>query len=139
MKISFLAASAWLMGAAVAQANVYICTFKPGPRDHWMPTTVTITDPGAGPLPTVWDDMIEKEVGRPIIAEAKVTQARRSYAWELGPVDTSALMQGQFYPTGKIFYTLFIRANNQATLSQGTPGYGGLTDNQLFGACSQQP
>jgi hypothetical protein len=137
MKVS-LATAIWFMGALAAQAETYTCSFVPGARDHWMPATVTITDPGAGALPTVWDEMIEKDVGHPLIAEGKRTRTRRSYSWELGPVDTSRFPNGNSYPTGRVFYTLFIRANNQATLSQGTPGFGGLSDNQLFGSCSQQ-
>jgi hypothetical protein len=128
------------MGAAQAAAagdTVYSCAFKPGPRDYWMPATVTITDPGPGGRPKVWDEMVEKAVGRPVVAELKGNKTRRSYAWEIGPVDISSLPQGTYRMSSEIYYTLLILPDSRATLTTIIPGLF-RSNLHLFGSCTVQ-
>lgn len=122
--------------AAFARDTVYSCTFKPGPWDYWIPSTLTITDPGPGSRPMVWDEMIEKAVGRPVVAEAKVNKSRRTYVWELGPVDTSAFPLGSDFPSSRLFYSVYIGSDHRATLRQDMMGVGTLSNKQLFGFCT---
>jgi hypothetical protein len=139
MRTSFLIISAWLMGAVAAQANVYICSFKPGPRDYWMSKAVMITDPGSGPLPTVWDDMIEKEVGRPLAVERISRKFRTTYSWSLVGVDLAVLGGGSNYTTGTILYNLSVGPDHSATFSAAIPLLHKVNGDQLFGTCTVQP
>jgi hypothetical protein len=124
--------------AVAARDTVYTCNFKPTARDYLMPATVTITDPGQSGRPVVWDEVVEKEVGHPVVAELKVNQRRSSYAWELVPMDTSRLQRGNYYTSSRVFYSISIGSDHRATLMQSSYGGGTSANRQLFGACSVQ-
>jgi hypothetical protein len=123
--------------AAFARDTVYDCTFKPGPRDYWIPSTLTITDPGPGSHPVVWDEMIEKAVGRPVVAEVKVNKTRRSYVWELESADLSSMPGGYNVRVGKVYYTLAFLPGSSVVLRTNFASKGNHTPH-LFGSCTVQ-
>jgi hypothetical protein len=123
--------------AAFARDTVYDCTFKPGPRDYWIPSTLTITDPGPGARPMVWDEMIEKAVGRPVVAEVKINKSRQSYAWEIGPVDVSSIPGGTGVRVSEIYYTLVFLPGSKVVLRAYLGSMRNYTPH-LFGSCTMQ-